>query len=1011
MKAKFKIPVAKIISCVIMAIMVIALYIGNGIAYSYEMQLDAYLCPSIVDEESVDAARSMSAAMAKKVETEGAVLLKNENNTLPLSTSEDKKVNVFGYGSVDWVYGGVGNGTSGQVRPENNDYSSMIDLMKALKRYGISYNTALPAFYTDFCKPVIAGKDPNTEISKEEGLSLSEPGMKEYSSDLLSSCEEYSSTAIVVLSRTTAEGHDSPAFQRKRGRGQTTDNSRTYLQISVEEEELLTYVGSHYEKTVVIINAGNVMELEFLDRIPGLDACLSVGLTGTVAASVIPSLLYGENTPSGKLVDTIAYDFGDHPADYSNWFGSGAYSSGGYGTDYAEGIYVGYKWFETADREGVWDSRTRTVLDGAGNSVVKNGYESVVQYPFGYGKSYTSFDWTVKSVSPAAGTIINENSKITVEVEVTNTGDTYSGKDVVEAYITVPYTEGGIEKSHVSLVGFAKTPIALAPKASCVVSIEIDCYDFLSYDCYGKNDPAFKGYVLEEGDYILSLRTDSHNVKNVTFEENQPAGAAEFTYTVSSTIQVANDRKTGQPVGNLFTGDDTLDGFSIDGIESGYNANIPYMSRADFADGYTIPARTNEVRTRALSDGAKSAMNYSTAKANAWDNATTDVFGNEVDTSSVTWGAAGDKKVWENNQITELGLQLGKDFDDPAWEELLNQVTFQEAKSLISKAASGNAAINSVGKPRHYSFDSAIQIKGFAGHPRGTGNPSTTVLAQSWDPKLGYEYGLSFGADMVALNVNNVFGPGVNIHRSPFSGRNWEYFSEDTFVTSVYGCSFIRGLQNQGRGVELKHFALNEQEVGRYGCSTWLSEQAFREIYLRPFRDAVEEENCVGVMTAYNRIGSQWAGGSVAMLTALLRNEWGFDGWVDTDWTTGWPGTIDEQLRAGGDISMSNALGEVTGISYDENSLTPRIQRQMKMAVKHVLYGWLSAQVQAAEYVPEEGQTVMTVFTIESWKWWKPLLTVVDVTVGFSCAIWLTLLFFPGKKSPVGRMSTPRMGR
>lgn len=754
---------------------------------------------------------------------------------------------------------------------------------------------------------------------------------------------------------------------------------------------MLKYLGENYEKVIVIINTGNMMELSFMNTIKGLDACVYVGTTGTQAATSIPSLLYGDTPFSGKLADTIPYSFDYSPASYSTWYSKNGYTNSpnenGWGVDYVEGIYVGYKWFETADHEGVYNNVDNTSLYGEG----AKGYDGIVQYPFGYGLSYTTFDWKIVKTEPEINTSITENTKFKIDVEVTNTGDK-AGKDIVEAYVTLPYTKGGIEKSYVSLVGFNKTEL-LAPNTSQTISIEIDAYDFLSYDCYDKNNNDFAGYELEAGDYQIKLMTDSHNIKKINNED------AILTYKVDETIKCPTDKYTGVEVKNLFTGDDAIDGFSIDGVESDYNANIPFMSRNDFAEGYNIPVMTDEVKKRALSEGAKEAWLYTSESASRFDNATVDEFGEEINLEKPTWGASASLKLADSAGIpTELGYQLGQNYNDEKWEEVLNQVKYDEAIGLVNNANSGNKAISSVGKPRLYCYDSMIQIKGFAGKPRGTGNPSTTILAMSFNKKLIYNYATNFANEMKALGVQGVFGPGVNLHRSPFGGRNWEYFSEDTYLTTIVGCIIVRGLQNYGCSVEMKHFALNECESGRYACATWLSEQALRETYLRPFQRAVQEENMTGIMSAFNRIGARWVGGSFGLMTGVLRKEWGFNGYVDTDWTTGIKGTIDEQLRAGGDLGMACSLGQSITYDYSQANTTARFQHQLRLAVKHVLYSWLESKYQASVYVPSEDEEITTSFSINTWQWWQSAIVGINCAVYFGCAIWLICLFMPGKK-------------
>ena len=359
-----------------------------------------------------------------------------------------------------------------------------------------------------------------------------------------------------------------------------------------------------------------------------------------------------------------------------------------------------------------------------------------------------------------------------------------------------------------------------------------------------------------------------------------------------------------------------------------------------------------------------------------------------------------------------MGLKLGANADDPDWDKVLDSITYAEAGRLIGPGMNSNAAVASVGKVYQRSYDSMIQVKGFAGLPRGTGNPSTIVLAMCWSEKLAYEYATNFANEMITCNVKTIFAPGVNIHRSPFGGRNWEYFSEDTYLTTLMGCTLVRGLQNYGCGVEIKHFALNEKESTRT-ASSWLTEQALRETYLKPFHDAVVKENVNGIMSAYSFAGAQWTGGSVALLTGVLRKEWKFNGYVDTDWTTGMNENIDEQLRAGGDLGMASALSAggyfgaqenaqyVPGIadSYKKENATPRLQWQIRNAVKHILYGFTSIEYQKSIYVPSEDEAIMSSFTIDPWEWWKPAITCLNLAVYFGCAIWLVALFMPtGKK-------------
>ena len=622
----------RVICSIVMIALIVAVNIGNTVADTFALQLTAYLCPPIVDNSAVDKAQAAASELAKEVELEGATLLKNDN-VLPLSKTDDKKVNVFGYGSVDWVYGGIGNGCSGQVRPENDDINSAVDLIKSLKRYGISTNTEIQDFYKSWCEPVNLIKNPN-EIDRTTARLLREPSMDKYSSDLLSRAKEYSSTAIAVISRICHENIDLPNYQEKGGPGQVTDYSRHYLEISTEEEEMLKYLGDNYEKVIVVINTGNMMELSFMDTIKGLDACVYVGTTGTQAAISIPSLLYGDTPFSGKLADTIPYSFDYSPASYSTWYIKNGYTNSpnenGWGVDYVEGIYVGYKWFETADHEGIWNNSkySRTILDNEGNNKTLKGYDSVVQYPFGYGLSYTTFEWSNASIEikdkdnkVVSDGYITDESKITINVTVKNTG-AVAGKDVVQVYLTAPFTKGGIEKSYVNLVGYEKT-IVLEPQSEQKLSIEIDANDFTSYDCYDMNKNNHTGYELESGDYELKLMTDSHNMKKL--DKNT------FVVKVKDTINLTKDKYTGQEVNNKFTYPNAYDGYALDGNNGEENANIPYIKRGEFPDPYEFKKGENR---KVTSEIAKK-VRINQTLGNEWDNATKDVFGRDVDTSKV----------------------------------------------------------------------------------------------------------------------------------------------------------------------------------------------------------------------------------------------------------------------------------------------------------------------------------------------------------------------------------------
>ena len=958
--------IKKIICLPLMTLIAGGTIAGNIIANIFEPEINSLLCQPIQRNDQIEVQGAEGQKLAKEIMQEGAVLVKNDNQVLPLSRTGDKKVNVFGHSCIDWGYGGSG---SGRIRPENDDFSTTINLLQALKRYGIDYNQQLVNMYKEF-RPI----SRQEEAQDKAFYALYEPSItdkKYYSDELLSSAKEYSSTAIVTISRFGAEGveHSLP------------NNKRSDLQISLEEEELLEYVGKNYEKVIVVVNSANVMELGFLETIEGIDACLVVGLTGTQAASAIPSLLFGEISPSGKLADTYPYSFKDYI--YYNNLNQNGFNKPNVIIDYVEGIYVGYKWFETADEEGYWNN-----ID---NQYGK-GYNGVVQYPFGYGLSYSSFDWEIISTTiREKDTIIEDNvitaqSEISLKVNVTNTGN-MAAKDVVEVYLTAPYIEGSIEKASVNLVGFEKT-VLLDPGKSQEIELTFFASDLASYDCYDLDNNNFKGYELEKGTYELKLMTDAHNLK----ESDNNVVSLE----VAETINVENDRYTGNKVTNLFTGADAIDGSSLDGNDDGVE-NVKYISRKAF------PALNESLSNgqRSLNAKQEAIKNYTKEQAEAWDNATEDKFGNPTHMNNVKWNQNNGLSITdESGNVTDLGFKLGADYNAVEWEQLLDQLSIEETVKLISTGYAKNLELNSIGKPALSDYDGPMQVKGFTGGPRSTGFPIEPVLAQTWNKLLAKNMGLSFGREMNSLGVSGLYGFGCNIHRNPFNGRNFEYLSEDGYLSGAMLASSIMGIQNAGRYGYIKHLALNECEAGRNGAFTFCTEQALREIYLKPFQMAVQEGGCVSIMSAYNRVGARYSGGSEALLQGVLRQEWGFKGTIITDCSgpsTSYYMNMDLALRSGGDLGMATPLNSSSSpytLNYSETS-TNRLQYQMREAAHHITYMYLRTQYLNKVYneTADPNNIIISLPPIESWQWWRVVIVELDIFVTLSIVLWGYYLF------------------
>ena len=949
------------------------LVVGNQVLKQFETEIDTALTPKIVDSNQVDVSSQNGQALSKRIMEEGAVLLHNENNTLPLNYNENKKVNVFGWRSIDWIYGSEGQNASGGVAPETDDISKNIDIYKALNDYGIQYNEKLFNMYNKY-------QAPNHQSENLRGTHINnltpliEPKIDDkayYTDELLSYSKEYSSTAIVVISRMAGEGMEcSTKSQGKKGPGAVADTSRHYLEISTEEEELLKYVGQNYQKVVVLINAANPLECGFLKTIPGIGACMYIGFTGTRGASAIPSLLYGDMSPSGKTVDTFAYDFFTNPGNV--FVGGLSYTDFGRTyTDYVEGVYVGYKWYETANVEGLWNDV---------NNEFGKGYDGVVQFPFGYGKSYSTFEWTVGEMSIKPESNITDQDEITIPVTVKNTGN-YPARDVVEAYVTAPYTKGGIEKASVNLVGFTKTNL-LQPNQEETVELKIDVNDFTSYDCYDKNNNKHKGYELEKGLYSLKLMTDCHNIKTVKY--NSKDVEAKFNFNVSETINIDKDKITGKKVGNLFTGEDAIDIAPIDGNDGEFVADIPWFTRDNFMKVEDFSANR---KPRAVTPSVKTINGYSKERALAWDNATTDEFGDPVNNNAVTWGANNGLKLFEGNSLTELGQKLGEDYNAEEWNKLLDQLSIEDAVNLINNYY-GSKAISSIGKPFLADFDGPSQIKGFVSGPRGTGYPTMVVIAATWNPKLAYEFGKSYGDDMKTLGVNGVWGWAIDSHRSSFFGRNHESPSEDAMLAGTIVTNAVKGLSTRGRYCFLKHFAL----YGYEGENVWCTEQALREIYLKPFRKAFVEGGALGCMTTYTGVGGEHSETTIGLLTGVLRKEWDFKGAITTDYI-GYQPYCDSLIRCGGNLGMGCKLGTIDGVSYTTSS-SNRIQNRLKDAAHQTIYMWLRAEYNEREYLknPDAGDNYIASFSMDSWCWWKPLVTCLNVTVTTGLVLWAVLL-------------------
>ena len=884
-------PVLHGIGLVLSAILLVAVLAGTYLLSTMATIIDSFIgVPSGHYSKTEIADTKLKAeALAAEVEAEGTVLVQNKDNTLPLS-ADTKKVNVFGWASTAWLGGGSGSGGVSSVNT---------DLLAALTAYGIEYNTELTDMYKDF-QP---GREYVRTLTSrpEQSGRLYEPDINNttyYTQTMLDNAKNYSDTAVVVIGRVAGESNDATKQQYKRtekGGDIVVDDTRTMLELTTEEENLLTYVGANYKNVVVLVNSTNVMELGQLETIPGVDACLIAGLSGSGAASVIPSVLWGEKEPSGRTADTWAYDLttaasyanaglegvgayadaeGLYPADGTtcgNLDAPYAYEQVSY-VDYAEGIYIGYKWYETADAEGYWSN-------------VSNEY-----------------------------------------------GTGYDG--VVQLYYTAPYIAGEIEKSSVELGAFAKTK-ELQPGESEEVTLTVPVEKMASYDAYDANHNGFAGYELDAGDYIFTVRHDAHTVDD--------AEKATLTCTLPANVQYPTDSVSGSEVSNKFTGSDAIDGVSLDGSDS--EQNINYLTRADFAG--TFPKACTP--SRAMTDNVKALNLYTADMANGYIN--------EAD-EAITTGAKNGLKIEDNGKTTELGYQLGADFNDPQWDALLDQLTVDEMENMFVNGYGGLVELKSIGKVRSKDADGPAQIGGFTGMGAGTGFPSSSTLAQTWNADLALQEGRTIGTQALQNGYTGWYAPATNMHRSPFNGRNYEYYSEDSLLSGVICGNTVTGANQAGVYTYVKHFICNDGESGIYRDSvyTWMTEQTLRETYLRPFQMLVEDYDAVGLMSSYNRIGAVWAGGSEALLTGILRDEWGFDGAVITDYCDHHSYMNgDQALRAGGSLWMSGMMGGQLSCETGSNSYMQALRR----AAKEALYMYLHVRVTNRDYAESIGDTAV----------------------------------------------------
>lgn len=816
-------------------------------------------------------------AVAEEIAGEGTVLLKNDG-LLPLA--DQKNLNLFGWASVNPVYGGAGSGSI-------NDLWPIVSLEEGLENAGFSLNKELAEFYSTF-----TADRPKMSINKQ-AWTLPEPTVDDYSDSLIQNAKDFSDVAVVVIARIGGEGYnDMPtdlaqvSFDNNSDSYEDFPTGAHYLELSQTEKNMLEMVCQNFNDVVLLYNSAHAFELGFVEDYPQIKSVLWCPGTGNVGFNGLGKVMSGAVNPSGRTSDTFVYDLTNTPwwnnftkTTYTNMedLTTEAINNSGKSSmvtpafiNYVEGIYVGYKYYETAAAEGFID------------------YGKTVQYPFGYGLSYTSFTQTMSPLSISGDTI-------SFDVTVTNVGSV-AGKDIVEVYYNPPYTNGGVEKSAANLITFEKTDI-LEPGASQTITISFKIEDMASFDYLGEGC-----YVLEQGNYIISINSDSHTVLDSQI------------YTQVADRIYSDGRSTDNiPAVNLF---DDIAG------------DVTYLSRADrFANYQTAiapPATTT--LSQEYRDSYCTNQHYDPA---------------EYLDPSGTMPTTGAKN---GIKLAEL---RGVDFEDPKWDALLDQMTVKEMSNLTALAGFQTQEVTSISKVATIDCDGPASINNNFTGTGSIGFPVAVMIASTWNKDLAYQFGENIGKMANEMNVNGWYAPAMNTHRTPFGGRNFEYYSEDGVLAGNIAANAVAGAKSHGVYAYIKHFAM--YDANTMMVSIWSNEQAMREIYFKPFELCVKDGKANAVMCAWAYIGNKWAGATSNLLKTVLRDEWGFSGFVLTD-SFGGNGrgfmNADVALPNGCDAMLSTFDA---GCNYMTDTTSPGAVIALRSASKNILYTVVNSSAYAEE--------------------------------------------------------------
>jgi beta-glucosidase len=890
------------------------------------------------------------------------VLLKNDNG-LPLQTSASskKKVSLFSVSSVDMVYGGTGSGSI--------DTTTAPTLKDALEKDNLEVNSTLWNFYKEKNTATTDAYKRSSPNWRGGQFDIKEVPWSDVSARCASSFDDYNDAAIVVIARSGGEGSDLTA-QNYVETKDVAGNSGSYLELSQEEKDMLAAVNEKFSNVIVLVNANNAMELGFLNEYSNIKAALWIGGVGQTGMYAVADALVGTVNPSGRLVDTYAYDANSAPAAVNagaNFWISNKPEGAGYVNEAdqylveEEGIYVGYRYYET---------RYEDVVLGTEN-VSNYDYTTTVLYPFGYGLSYTSFEYSDFTVTPST-----DSDTLTVKVTVTNKGEV-AGKEVVQIYGQSPYTDydktNKVEKASVELVGFAKTK-ELAKNEAETVTITVDKSQLASYDY-----TTAKTYIMDAGDYYLATGKNAHDALNnilaakdkTTANGMDAEGNKAFTYKWTeefSKTKYAKDSTTGTEITNQF------DSANIQNWSDG--SSVKYLSRSDWAGTYP---------TAFADDTDAKGEKYKTFSQELIDSLAPQY---TEDKESYTMPTFAKKQV--KNSDLNLATLIGKDYDSQEWSDFLDEVTAEDMLTTVRMGGYGNPENIYLNVPATTAKDGPAGISAtLIGGSQGMAYPTEVVIASTYNVDLAKEMGVAVGNDAMFANVQAWYAPAMNIHRTAYSGRNFEYYSEDGFISGKMGAATVAGAQSKGLYTYIKHFAMNDYEGvidqhegvdikgSKDGVSTFNNEQAIREIYLKSFEYAVKEGGAMGVMNAFNRIGTTWCGHHSNLQQNVLRGEWGFVGCIITD-NAGLESYMDIKagLQAGTDLWMNNNATRYLINGYKKDA---QIMTYLRSATHNTLYAIAnSAAMNGLSY------NTKIVSVIPGWNVW---LIVVNIEIGLAACV------------------------